>query len=234
MRVVVAVTNEESINVIDELAAELPDARLASLRVDPFDREAVLKAAVEAEDRFGPVQVVCNCVRTGSGVRLAGSPLVEAQRAARANLVAAVNTFTAFIPTMVSHGRGGRLMNLASDSSFLATAESCAYVGSMFALRAMVETIRQTSAVWKISASLLYVADGEWKEPARFASDFLAGLEQASPYICVPDSILEPLREVHERIASALPTEPADPRRAALERRRYSAVKRADLAIPAL
>jgi NAD(P)-dependent dehydrogenase (short-subunit alcohol dehydrogenase family) len=226
MKVAIGCAEEGVLRSVLQLTDENPQFSLFPMQVDLMDSRAVSQAAAEAQRLLGHVQIVCNCVHAcPDGVPGESVDLEQADRFLALNFSSVVNAVTAFLPAMKAHGEGGHLLNLASPSSFLAAVPCAPYVASMFAVRAMTETLRLSVGRFGIAVSLLCVPDDTWKEPPGFERELLQGLRAERRFICAPASLMSPLRALHEEIAAAFPDTPPDPRRAALERRRRAASK---------
>ena len=82
--------------------------------LDVADRDAVERAAGEAEEVFGPIHILCN----NAGINIIG-PLDQAgfedwDWLLRVNLGGVINGLVTFIPRMKAHGQGGHIVNTSS------------------------------------------------------------------------------------------------------------------------
>ena len=137
--------------VIADLDQQHLDAAMAHFRAQPHtvhaikldvtDREAMARAADEAERVFGKVHVLCN----NAGVGVFGS-LLEASYddwdwALSVNLGGAINGVQTFLPRMLAHGEGGHIVTTSSMSGLLACIGGI-YITTKYALVGYMETLR--------------------------------------------------------------------------------------------
>jgi NAD(P)-dependent dehydrogenase (short-subunit alcohol dehydrogenase family) len=144
----------------EHLDAALDDLRghgnaVHGIRLDVTDRQAVRAAADETERVFGEIHVLCN----NAGVNLLG-PMEEATYddwdwILGVNLGGVINVLKEFLPKVLSHGKGGHVVNVASMASFIAGPGYGVYATSKFAVRGLTETLRLNLARHGIGVSLL-------------------------------------------------------------------------------
>jgi len=122
----------------EAVAAELGDAA-AYRRLDVTSEEDWLAAVADAEERFGPVQVLVN----NAGI-LDFSP-IHRQDVARfrtvleVNLVGPMIGMKAVAPSMKKAG-GGSIINVSSNAGLVGLPQAGAYVSSKWALRGLSKT----------------------------------------------------------------------------------------------
>jgi NAD(P)-dependent dehydrogenase (short-subunit alcohol dehydrogenase family) len=170
--------------VIADLDQQHLDAAMAHFRAQPHtvhaikldvtDREAMARAADEAERVFGKVHVLCN----NAGVGVFGS-LLEARYddwdwALSVNLGGAINGVQTFLPRMLAHGEGGHIVTTSSMSGLLACIGGI-YITTKYALVGYMETLRLELASHGIGVSILCpglvntaIFEGENSRPARY------------------------------------------------------------------
>ncbi len=124
------------------------------VRLDVADRAGFLRAADEAEARFGKIHILVNC----AGVNLFGpmdlATYDDWDWVMGVNLGGAINSLVTVLPRIKAHGEGGYVVNVASMASFLPGAEAGIYTTSKVALRGLTECLRLTLAPHGIGVSL--------------------------------------------------------------------------------
>lgn len=131
------------------------NAELIALRVDVTDRDAMARAADEAERAFGKVHVVCN----NAGVGIAG-PMEKVSYAdwdwvVGVNLHGVINGVQTFVRRIMAHGEGGHIVNTASLAGHLAVPGLGVYNTTKFAVVGLSETMRAELAGHNIGVSVL-------------------------------------------------------------------------------
>ena len=128
----------------DQALAHFKDApdRVHALKLDVTDRNAVARAADEAERVFGNVHILVN----NAGVNVFG-PMDEATYEdwdwiLGVNLGGAINGIVTFIPRLKAHGEGGHIVNVASMAALITGPMAGIYTTSKFALRGLSECLR--------------------------------------------------------------------------------------------
>ncbi len=147
-----------SANRIDEALAYFEahgDTAVHYIQLDVTDRDAVARAADEAERVFGKVHLLCN----SAGVNLLG-PMDRAtfedwDWILDVNLKGVINTLVTFIPRLKAHGEPGHVVNVASMSSFISGPMAGIYATSKFAVRGLSEGLRYNLAPYNIGVSLV-------------------------------------------------------------------------------
>lgn len=123
--------------------------------MDVADRDAVEKAAREAEGVFGPIHILCN----NAGINIIG-PLDQAgfedwDWLLSVNLGGVINGLVAFIPRMKAHGQGGHIVNTSSIAGIVAGPGNGIYAATKFAIRGLSESLRYDLAPHGIGVSVL-------------------------------------------------------------------------------
>src|SRR5690349_5396913 len=125
------------------------------IELDITDREAYAAAADQAEEHFGPVQLLCNTA--------GGSQFGPVQQATyddwdwqlSVNLGGMINGIQTFVPRMLEHGHGAHIVNTASMAGFLPLPGCAIYCTTKFAVRGLSECIQQDLAPHNIGVSVL-------------------------------------------------------------------------------
>lgn len=116
--------------------------RVHAITLDVTDRAAWVRAADEAEQRFGPVHVLCN----NAGINISGK-MQEATYAdwdfcLGVNLGGVINGIQTFVPRMLAHGQGGHIVNTSSMGGLSASVSAGLYCTSKFAVVGLSESLR--------------------------------------------------------------------------------------------
>jgi NAD(P)-dependent dehydrogenase (short-subunit alcohol dehydrogenase family) len=152
MRVAIADVREDHLEAALRLFRE-PHPGVHAIRVDVADRKAMAHAAVETEQLFGKIHVLCN----NAGVGLIGS-LTEASYddwdwAMGVNLDGVFNGIHEFVPRIRSHGEGGHIVTTASMGGLFAAGNAGIYNASKYAAVALMEQLRPELAPHGIGVS---------------------------------------------------------------------------------
>lgn len=131
-------------------------SRLHFLRLDVADRNAMARAADEAERVFGRVHLLCNNAGIGDGVLIDTATYEDWDWVLSVNLGGVINGVVTFLPRIKAHGEGGHILNTASMHSFIALPSwGGLYSTSKFAVRGMSESLRLALAPFDIGVSVL-------------------------------------------------------------------------------
>jgi len=165
-------------------------ARVAGLDLPEVDLSALetLPAVVgRAIDGLGGVDVVVN----NAGATILGSlvdtPIAEAERIFRVNVLAPFAVLQAALPVMIAQGQGGAVVNIASDQALIGKRVSAAYGASKAAIAQMTRSAALDFAPNRIRCNC--VAPGSTDTPmlrrvigelaARYPDRYSAGSEAA-------------------------------------------------------
>jgi NAD(P)-dependent dehydrogenase (short-subunit alcohol dehydrogenase family) len=154
MKVVIADLRKDHI----EEAMALFNSTMQSVHpmvLDVADRDAVERAAGEAEEVFGPIHILCN----NAGINII-SPLDQAgfedwDWLLSVNLGGVINGLVTFIPRMKAHGQGGHIVNTSSIAGIVAGPGNGIYAATKFAIRGLSESLRYDLAPHGIGVSVL-------------------------------------------------------------------------------
>jgi NAD(P)-dependent dehydrogenase (short-subunit alcohol dehydrogenase family) len=154
---------------IDDAALERSAAELSAVtRVEPFhldvsDRAEYARVADEAEDRLGPIAVLCNNAFAGLEVPLTKMTYHSWDLDLFVTLGGQVNGIQTFLPRMVERGLPGHIVNTASQAGLVAShgGRKFMYNMSKFGITGMSEALVQQLAPTSIGMTLVcpgYVA----------------------------------------------------------------------------
>ena len=147
-----------------------------AIRLDVADRKAMAHAAVETEQVFGKIHVLCN----NAGVGIIGS-LLEASYddwdwAMGVNLDGVFNGIHEFVPRIRSHGEGGHVVTTSSMGGLFAAGTAGIYNCSKYAVVCLMESLRPELAPHGIGVSAFCpglvntnIYDTERTRPAHYA-----------------------------------------------------------------
>ncbi|MFD7911893.1 SDR family oxidoreductase [Streptomyces sp. NPDC059752] len=124
-------------------ALGLPDALCR--KVDVTDREAVKAAVREAEERYGPVDLLVNNAGAVLPGRIADQPVDEWEQMLDVNVKGLLYATRAVLPGMVGRG-AGTIVNISSVAGRKTFPNHVAYAGTKFAVHAMSENLREEVA----------------------------------------------------------------------------------------
>ncbi|MFI7610221.1 SDR family oxidoreductase [Nonomuraea terrae] len=128
---------------LSEAAAELAElTEVAAFHLDVRDRAAYARVAEEAEERLGPVTVLCN----NAGLAFPEQPQDMSYElwdlALDINLGGVVNGVQSFLPRMLRHGRPAHIVNTASAAGLIGAGVGPMYTSSKFAVVGLSESLR--------------------------------------------------------------------------------------------
>ena len=150
-----------------------------SIVIDVTDRNAMTRAAAEAEDVFGPIHILCN----NAGINIIG-PTDQAgyedwDWLLSVNLGGVINGLVTFIPRIKAHGQGGHIVNTSSIAGIVAGPGNGIYAATKFAIRGLSESLRYDLAPYGIGVSVLCpgtvatnLHESEENRPDRFLGEY--------------------------------------------------------------
>jgi NAD(P)-dependent dehydrogenase (short-subunit alcohol dehydrogenase family) len=112
-----------------------------AIRLDTTDREAMPRAADEAERVFGPVHLVVNNAGVGIPALLSNVSWQDWDWAMDVNLNGVFNGVRTFLPRMLAHGEGGHIVSTSSSAGIVAGTLGV-YATAKFAVVGMMESLR--------------------------------------------------------------------------------------------
>jgi NADP-dependent 3-hydroxy acid dehydrogenase YdfG len=126
-----------------------------AIRLDITDREAVKRAADEAERVVGPVQLLCNTAGVSQFGPVEKATFDDWDWQIDVNLKGMINVIQTFLPGMVARGEGGHIVNTASMSAFVALPSTAIYCTTKYAVRGLSESLRIELDKFQIGVSCL-------------------------------------------------------------------------------
>lgn len=123
--------------------------------LDVTDRTAYRRIADEVEDKFGPVQLLCNNAGIGIMGRLADASYNDWDWILGVNLGGVVNGLCTFLPRMRSLGKECHILSTASAAGLIASENVGIYVGAKMAVVGIMEVLRAEVAPENIGVSVV-------------------------------------------------------------------------------
>lgn len=154
MKVAIADVEDEALESANVEFAE-SNADVITIKVDVTDRDALEAAAVETEQAFGKIHILCN----NAGVALSGNIKDHTYRdwdwVLGVNLNGVINGMQVFTHRILSHGEGGHIVNTASMAGLGAAKGMSIYNTSKFAVVGMSESHAADLAHYNVGVSVL-------------------------------------------------------------------------------
>ena len=156
-----------------------------AIELDVTDREALSRAADEAERVFGNVHVVCN----NAGMGILG-PVTSARYddwdwGLDVLLGGVVNGIQTFLARMLAHGEGGHIVNTASMAGVLPIPGAAIYITAKAAVIGLSEALRSELAADGIGVSAFCpgpvqtnIREGGRSRPERYSDSGYTTLER--------------------------------------------------------
>lgn len=129
------------------------DANLMAYRVDVADPDEVhtLRDAVEAD--LGVPTVLVNAAGWDRTEPFISADVAFARRIVDINYLGPVWTCRTFLPLMIDRGRGGRIVNIASDAGRVGSSGETIYAGAKGGVIALTKSIAREAARHGITAN---------------------------------------------------------------------------------
>lgn len=181
------------------LLERLPLSHAVLCDVTDFDR---IEATVQqAEDDFGPVDVLINNAGYGHEGVLEESPLSEMQRQFDVNVFGAVAVAKAFLPRFRQR-RSGFVVNVTSMGGLITMPGIAYYCGSKFALQGISEVMRAEMAPFGVHVTALC--------PGSFRTDWAGrSMVRTERSIAEYDTLFDPIRKARQNKHGAQLGDPA-------------------------
>ena len=173
----------------DVLRERLPGAHPVLCDVTDFDNLAQIIA--QAEEDFGPVDVLVNNAGYGHEGVLEESPLSEMRRQFDVNVFGAVAVAKAFLPRFRQR-RSGFILNVTSMGGLITMPGIAYYCGSKFALQGISEVMRAEMAPFGVHVTALC--------PGSFRTDWAGrSMTRTERSIADYDSLFDPIRAARQQ-----------------------------------
>jgi NAD(P)-dependent dehydrogenase (short-subunit alcohol dehydrogenase family) len=153
MKVVVADIRQDHLaHAATQLQAE---KQVHFIQLDVTDREAMPRAADEAERVFGRVHVLCNNAGVGAMGDVKRTTYSDWDWILGVNLGGVINGVHTFLPRMLAHGEGGHIVNTSSIGAVVPMPGGIAYITAKSAVMGLTEALRAELSGDNIGVTLL-------------------------------------------------------------------------------
>jgi len=171
-------------------AFEAQSPRAHGVLLDVTDFAAIDGAISQADQAFGPVDVLVNNAGYGHEGVFEESPLEEMRRQFDVNVFGAVAITKAFVP-LFRQRRRGHIINITSMGGYLTMPGIAYYCGSKFALEGISETLGKELKAFGVFVTAV--------APGSFRTDWAGRSMQRSPrQIADYDALFDPIRQARE------------------------------------
>src|SRR5690606_5525072 len=184
-----------------------------AIHLDTTDREAMPRAADEAERRFGPVHLLVNNAGIGLPATLTNVSWQDWDWAMDVNINGVFNGVRTFVPRMLAHGQGAHIVSTSSSAGIVAGTLGV-YATAKFAVVGMMESLRTEMEGRNIGVSVFCpglvrssIFDVERNRPASHGTEVRAvkppPLKPGAPPIDIMAAAMDPMeagRQVLEGI----------------------------------
>jgi len=154
MKVVIADIEQQALEAALQQFTD-SNTEVIGLEVDVTRRDAMERAAVETEEKFGKVHVVCNNAGVAVGGPIEAMSYKDWDWVIGVNLDGVINGIQTFLPRIQAHGEGGHFVNTASMAGHLGIASMSVYNTTKFAVVGMSEAMQKDLAPHQIGVSVL-------------------------------------------------------------------------------
>src|SRR5437763_16806638 len=132
-------------------AQEMPSGR--GYGVDVSDGDSVAALAAQVLDELGVPEVVVNCAGWDEARPFLDTDRGFWERVVQINLLGVVAVTHAFLQPMIGHGRGGRIVNVASDAARVGSSGEAVYAGAKGGVVAFTKSVARETARHAITAN---------------------------------------------------------------------------------
>ena len=175
----------------EAMAKSLPALHTVICDVTEFDR--IPEVVRQAEDKYGPVDVLINNAGYGHEGVLEESPIDEMRRQFDVNVFGAVAVAKAFLPRFRERRRGF-IVNVTSMGGMITMPGIAYYCGSKFALQGISEVMRSEMAPFGVHVTTLC--------PGSFRTDWAGrSMIRTERSIADYDSLFDPIREARQAVS---------------------------------
>ncbi len=157
LRVMIADLRQDHIDAALERLAGVPGGKdMAAVQLDVTDRDGFARAADQAWERFGGVQVLVNNAGVGITGPVASATFADWDWGLNVNLGGAVNGLCTFLPRLIAQGEPAHIVMTSSQAGVSPAPRNAAiYATAKAALVGMCESIRDELGDHDIGVSVL-------------------------------------------------------------------------------
>jgi 2-hydroxycyclohexanecarboxyl-CoA dehydrogenase len=141
----------------EELAAGEPghSAAVRGYEVDVADAGSVAALAATVEREQGCPEVIVNCAGWDETHRFTDTSRPFWDRVLAINLLGVIAVTHAFLASMIERGRGGRIVNVASDAGRVGSSGEAVYAGAKGGVIAFTKSLARETARHGITANVV-------------------------------------------------------------------------------
>ena len=203
-RVIGTVRRQEDADVFSAVS---PDSAFPLL-LDVTNYRSIPAIVGQAQERFGPIDVLVNNAGYGHEGALEESSMDDLQRQFAANVFGPVAMIKAVLPGMRKRRRG-HIVNVTSMGGFITMPGISFYCGSKFALEGISEALGKEVAPFGIRVTSL--------APGQFRTEWAGrSMDRTPRSIADYDAVMDPIRAARQAKSGKQPGEPAKAARALL------------------
>jgi 2-hydroxycyclohexanecarboxyl-CoA dehydrogenase len=138
-----------------QAAADGSPGSVVPLPVDVTDADSVVALARSVGDDLGTPSVIVNCAGWDRTAPFLSSTPEFADKVVAINYLGQVHICQAFLPAMVEAGRGGRVVNIASDAGRVGSSGETIYAGAKGGVIAMSKSLAREMARHAITVNVV-------------------------------------------------------------------------------
>lgn len=188
--------NEDAVQAFE---AQAP-GRAHGVLLDVSDFDAIDRVVAEADNAFGPIDVLVNNAGYGHEGIVEESPLDELRRQFDVNVFGAVAIIKAFVP-LFRQRRSGHILNVTSMGGFITMPGIAYYHGSKFALEGISESLSKELKPFNVFVTAV--------APGSFRTDWAGrSMQRTARQIADYDASFDPIRKAREERSGKQPGDP--------------------------
>ena len=126
------------------------------VQLDVTDREAYIKAADEAEKKFGKIHVLVNNAGVGLGGKLQDATYNDWDFGMGVNVGGVINGIVTILPRILKHGEEGHVVSTSSTNGLFSVGGLGIYTVSKYAVSAIMEVLYMDLKGTNVSASVYF------------------------------------------------------------------------------
>lgn len=150
-KLIIAARREERLKALKE---SLPEATIDYLQTDVRNIEDVQKVADFALEKYGRIDVLYNNAGIMPTGALSENRREEWQQMLDINIMGVLNGISAVLPTMIKQ-KSGHIISTDSVAGHVVYPDSAVYCGTKFAVRAIMEGLRQEQRLNNIKSTII-------------------------------------------------------------------------------
>ncbi len=140
MKVVIADSRQDALDEAMDYFKE-NGGEVHPIKLDVTDREAYIKAADEAEAKFGKIHVLINNAGVASGGPPQNMTFKDWDFSIGINITGVANGLVIILPRILKHGEGGHVVSTSSTAGLCAVNGCIIYNTTKYAIAGMMETL---------------------------------------------------------------------------------------------